>query len=359
MPANKTPDQCTVSELRDFVAARGGKISGRKPELVNTVKSWQFIEAQVSKPYIDRNPNPNGILYAKIDTSGTRPIGEILDDLHEKVSASDGTDIHSLIRDSHLYYEQGLFDDKYDNISRVAPETKESFIYLTYAHIGSSVKEKNIGDSLRRCWYENETAYHGIALLPDEHKVIIMSKAHASMARDEKTRKETEEGEPPKKMQYLVLMELHYRPTNKTEDGHNLGIFTRIDRSYCGGCVAGSGSCRHRSERLWYQFHHWTPDRLGIDRPSTLGVCSWALGGKALNCDVCQNIHKQQLVKYEPTLSGQRAKLERGAKRDCTEGISCNYEVHMSDKKRKPLLKQFEYERTKPLWDLLRKQSSD
>ena len=265
LPENKTPSECTVSILRDFIAARGGKISGRKEELVALVDTYQFIEKQVPKVFVDRNPNPNGILYAKIDTSGKQSIGAILGQLHSKVAAIDDAGIRSLVQDVHGYYQQGLFDDKYDNIARVAPELKEGFIYNTFSHIGSSIREKNIGDALKRCFYENKTSYHGMALLPDLGKAFILSKAQASMARDEKTRNDTDEGEPPEKQQYLVIMELIYKPSDEIEDIHSLGVFVRMGRSYCVRCIAGQGSCHHRSERLWYQYHHWTEDRLGID----------------------------------------------------------------------------------------------
>ena len=73
------------------------------------------------------------------------------------------------------------------------------------------------------------------------------------MAKDEKTRNKSDDGET-KKMEYLLMMELEYAATNEVKDGHSLGIFTKLGRSYCTACVAGQGACRHRPERLWYQF---------------------------------------------------------------------------------------------------------
>jgi len=199
-----------------------------------------------------------------------------------------------------------------------------------------------------------------MALLPDLGKAFILSKAQVLMARDEKTRNDTDEGEPPEKQQYLVIMELIYKPSDEIEDGHSLGVFVRMGRSYCVRCIAGQGSCRHRSERLWYQYHHWTEDRLGIDRPSTLGVCGWAPGGKALVCEVRQPIHAQQAVKHELTISEQKKKMERGVKRDATEGRSCDYQLHYSDKKRKPSSSdQFSWARTSTFWGLLRGQAEE
>jgi hypothetical protein len=161
------------------------------------------------------------------------------------------------------------------------------------------------------------------------------------MARDEATRNKTDEGQPAMKTEYLVIMELYYNPTDEMEDKHDLGVFVRMGRSYCGNCVAGLGYCRHRPERLWYQFHHWTEERYGIDRPSTLGICSWASGGKALNSDLRQKISEQQAVKYERSMEAQKQKMERNAKRDCTEGTSADYDLHLNWKKKKPSVKQF------------------
>ena len=172
LPANKTANQCTMPILRDFVGARGGKMTGNKNELVLAVKRYQLIEEEVTRTFVDRNPNPNGILYAKVDTSGTKSIGQQLDDLLVAVGGSSNdvnADIKSLVQDTHRYYSEGLFDDKYDNISRVAPELKEGVIYKQYANIGSSITQKNIGDALRRCWYGADTTYHAMAhIIVDE-----------------------------------------------------------------------------------------------------------------------------------------------------------------------------------------------
>lgn len=356
LPDGKAADNCHVPELRDFVAARGGKISMARDDLVSAVKCYQFIEQQVPKAYVDRNPDPNGLLYTTISTSCTRSIEQILHDLNAATGRMTGHQgVAGLIRETFEHYHNGLFEDRYDNIARVAPELKEDFIYRQFGHIGASICEKNIGDALKRCFYDNETSYHAIAFVPNTNKVIILSKAHASMARDEKTRSKTDDGQPPKKNEYLLMMELFYKKSDEIELGHSLGVFTTMGRSYCTSCIAGLGNCRHRSERLWYQYHHWTPERLGIDRPSTLLACSWAPGGKALVCDVRAKIHEQQTVKMEATIKGQTAKLERGVKRDCTEGRSCDYEVHLNIKKRGPQPGRFTKERTRQLFELLRK----
>ena len=357
LPRNKSVEQCNVSELRDFVAARGGKISLNKPELVETSKSYSFLEAQVPKQYVDRCPDPNGTLYASVSTSCTRSVRSILSELKTTFdSTTDAPAIRDLVADAHRLLELNLFDEKYDNISRVAPELKEGLIYKTFGHIGSSITEKNIGDALTRCWYKKEATYHALAFVPDAHRVMIVSKAIASMKRDEKTRNKTDEGEAPKKQEYLLIMELEYVPTDQHSHGHALGVFTKVLRAYCTSCVAGQGSCRHIAERLWYQYHYWTPDRLGIDRPCTLDKCSWAPGSKALKSDVRMKIHEQQTVKFMPSLKAQNEKTQRGVKRDCTEGIDGNYQLYVSAAKQRHRSGRFTRERCAPLFKLLREQ---
>ena len=356
LPAGKTFQECSVAQLRDHIAARGGKISHmNKPELIRTSKTWKFLEEEVKVQHVDRNPNKNGIVHTNIDTSVTRPFGVILSELNQSFLRQGSTNEHAnLVADAHRLFVGGFVDDKYDNIARIAPELPEGLIYKEFGNIGQNVKEKNIGDALRRCFYQNETSYHGIAFVPDHNRVITYSKAMASMSRDEKTRNMTKEGEASKKKEYLLLMEMEYKKTNEMHDAHDLGVFVKLRRACCTACVAGQGSCRHRSERLWYQFHHWTEERLGIDRPCTLDACGWAPGGKTLKCDVRLNISDQQTVKHERTLLGMKEKLERGAKRDCTEGRSSEYQLYLCADKQKYTSGRFTKERCKTLFDLLR-----
>ena len=354
LPAGKTVDQCIVAELRDFIAARGGGITMNRPELVRTAKQYQFLEKQVRKNYVDRHADPNSELFAKFDTSGTRFVGDVLADV-DRVYSRGKHWAKKLVGEAHHLFKEGMFDHQFDNIARVAPELKESLIYRESGHVGQSKTQKSIGDAFKRCLEQSKASYHGIAFVPDTNRVIILSKAHASMKTDGKTRDQTEEGERPEKEEYLVLLDLTYDPTEMMEHGHDLGVFVKLNASFCTACVAGQGLCRHRAERLWYQFHYWTEDRLGIDRPCTLGVCGWAPGGKATNSSVRQKIFEQQTVKYAKTFEEQKAKMERGAKRDCTEGHCSKYQLYPNAKKQRPAPGRFRKERVMPLMKLLQK----
>ncbi|KAL7537896.1 hypothetical protein ACHAXR_008146 [Thalassiosira sp. AJA248-18] len=217
LPAHRQKiDDCNTTELRKYIAARDGKIQGNRAALLREAKAYEYMEKQVPKRYVDRNPNPN-----------------------------------------------------------------------------------------------------------------------ASMNSDEKAKEKTDNN-MPKKKEYLVILELGYKPTCEMTDCHDLGIFEVLKRSYCTACVAGQADCRHKAERLWYQYHHWTEERLGIDKPPTLDACSWSAGGTALCCDVEKPLHSQQTVSLERTLDKQIAKIQRGIKRNCTEGHSAEYQVHRCTRKQKP-----------------------
>jgi len=56
--------------------------------------------------------------------------------------------------------------------------------------------------------------------VPDTDRVIILSKAHASMKSDEKTRCKDKE-QATKKREYLVMMELYSDKTSEYDAGQN------------------------------------------------------------------------------------------------------------------------------------------
>ena len=248
-----------------------------------------------------------------------------------------------------------MFDDKYDNIARTAPELKAGTIYKAFCNVGSSEKQKNIGDALNRCFYAKESTYHALAFVPESKRCIILSKNVASMKTDDKTRGEAVDG-GCLRQQYMVIFELEYEATTHVEDSHDLGVFTRLLRHYCGECPAGQGLCRHLAERMWFQYHHWTDERHGIERPSTIDSCSWAPGKTALVADFRAKIYEQQAVKMDKTIDEQEAKMNRGVKRNCTEGQSGSYCVYKSKAKIGPHPNRFTAERCAFLFDLIRNQ---
>ena len=60
-----------------------------KPELIKFAKYYQLVEKEVRVTLVDRNPAPNGMLYSNVDTSGTKEIGPMLDDLLQVVGDED------------------------------------------------------------------------------------------------------------------------------------------------------------------------------------------------------------------------------------------------------------------------------
>ena len=107
MPAGKPGEQCTVPQLCDIIGARGGKLALNKKDLVSTVKQYYFLKREVSKTYVDRNPNHNVSTYADVDTNSTRSIGTILTDLNAKSSiCADAIAFRGLIEDTHRAFYQ-------------------------------------------------------------------------------------------------------------------------------------------------------------------------------------------------------------------------------------------------------------
>ena len=112
-------------------------------------------------------------------------------------------------------------------MSRVAPELLQNFTCRTFSHIGQSIEEKIIGDVLTRCLYQIETIHHAISFMANTKSVVALSKAHASMNRDEKTRQHAGTVKAQKKY-HVLIMELECKSTNSHKDRHDLGVFTKL-----------------------------------------------------------------------------------------------------------------------------------
>ena len=83
-------------------------------------------------------------------------------------------------------------------------------------------------------------------------------------------------------------------------------------------------------------------------------MCSWSSGGKVLVSDVRKKIYEQQAVKHTRSIKDQIEKMERAAKRNCTEGISCDYQVHRNIKKQGAQPLRFTKARCEELFRLIR-----
>ena len=331
LPKEVIRDNC-CDDLRDFVGAHGGNVTGRKADLEVTASDYQFMEKEVPWPLVDRAPAKTGSLFVKIDTSSTRDVGKILDSILSHCDQFD-SNTKELVELTHQLFNTNQFDSLHDNIAKIAPELKVGLIHRTSSNVGSNIESKNDGGAFARCLHTKSIVFHAMAFVPDKHNVILISKIQASMKKDEKTREKTAEGEAPDYQTYLVINELKFVETNNLTDKHALGVFTEVVRSYCfGDCVAGEGDCIHKMIQLWIQFHHWTDERLGIDRPPTLDNCSWG-AGKPLESGVTKMLHEQQCVKHCMSVEEQISKNERGSKRACTEGVSAVYKVYASKAK--------------------------
>ena len=149
-----------------------------KRDLIAAAKQYRFIEDGVSRSYIDQNPDRDGTMFASVSTSCTRPVSDILTEIDQTfATTTDASDARALVAETHRLLSQGEFEESYDNISRVAPELKASFIYRAFGHIGQSIEDKNIGDALNRCFYGQEKCYHALGFVPGSNRATISCKA--------------------------------------------------------------------------------------------------------------------------------------------------------------------------------------
>jgi len=336
LPEGKTIDTMNCSELRDFLSARGGTVDLVLDEMKILAKQYQLMENEVPRKYFDRRRDLTSSLYRQIDTGVKVPIGSILEKLAADPSYNNEPDLKDLFRLTLDLHRRGEFDDSYSNIARFSPELPEAVIYRTFGKIGGSTEQKSIGDALSRCQSLNDAPYHALAMVPEQNKAVLLAKAVASMGKDEKTRRDTEDGNKPKWKEYLVILELEYQRTSEISDKHNLGRFNKLLRHICvGGCVAGRGLCRHKAEKMWFQFFHWTEERRGVERPPTLDACPWSPGGKPREDRVTAGLAALENKKMPRTLEEGKEKLERNAMRNCTEGLSAKHQPHVSSVKQK------------------------
>ena len=108
-----------------------------------TVAQYRFLEEEVLKIYAVQNPNPNSLIHAYTNTSSTRSICAILTELNAKCSTcANTTEFQSLIEDAHSAFNQGLFNNQHDNISKAASELKAELIYKEMTHVRFSIEFK-------------------------------------------------------------------------------------------------------------------------------------------------------------------------------------------------------------------------
>ena len=132
-----------MNELKAMVIARGGNLTSEgkamvKEELQVLVRAFLSVEKENTKHtvYFDRSRNNNGI-FANIDTSERKTIGQILDSLsHPEPS------LQNFFGDLRKLNEEGKFIDDFTTISLQAPEVPEEFIQQSFIHVGESKTQK-------------------------------------------------------------------------------------------------------------------------------------------------------------------------------------------------------------------------
>jgi len=198
-------------------------------------------------------------------------------------------------------YDDKMFSEDADDIILHAPEMRAELVDLLFSHLGGAGEKKCVRESFEKSCYLDGVIYHAMATLPDG-RVFLVSKQRASLSKDEKTRNQTDKGEKPLLVEYLVLMELGREETTAEDHGHNLGFLVSIKRSWC-PCSAGRGSCVHRGMALWTQLHHWGPDR-PTDKPCAASLCGWSQGCRKRQFRITRPVPEctfEQIEKDKPT----------------------------------------------------------
>jgi hypothetical protein len=313
---SKSPEACGVAELRLFITARGGTSSGvLKADLVAIVMAYLELEKEVPPILVDRSEG-SGLMLAKIETKhGTDPratIRGLMADggVQKSVDPFPLAEFLGLVDDQ---YKSDNFSDDQDDIITAAPEMHAGVINYLYAPLGGGAEMKSMRDSLSKSCEQNGIIYHAMALLDDT--VLLVTKQAASLRKDQTTRKETEAGEKPLPDEYLVILELGYEKTTVESHGHELGVITKVLRSWC-PCTAGRSLCVHRGMALWSQLHHWDDDR-PTDKPCTASLCGWVRGSKKRCYNVVGTV---SALTFEQIDAGRPKKQARACHESKPEG---------------------------------------
>jgi len=271
LPTNRSSVyDCTGSELKPMVLARGGSVTSHAGQLIGVdelkkvAAGYLALEKEVPsrKVFYDRNPQTNGI-FTNIDTKHGSNVSYVLAQVIASGEFS-GTHIQTFLKDVQKVHQAGKFTSDTDKIILEAPELTSAVIQRTFVHAGYSKQEKKLGTAYQRALDTSELTYHANADVIDKEANVrylyIISKAKASYRKAEKTRKKTDAGEKPLSIEYLNLLRCIVEPTTESSHGHTLGIVTCVDMAYCFFCKAGgTGRCLHISESLFIQLLHWGP----------------------------------------------------------------------------------------------------
>ena len=318
----RPPEQCDVLTLRDFITARSGTSSGLfKRDLVMIASAYLEVEKEVEPFLVDRT-DVSGLMLSKLDSLSGKDarviIAAFLEDPGVRASL-DPFPLQPFLMEFKQKYDDKLFSEDPDDIVLHAPEMRAELVDLLYSHLGGAGEKKCVRESFEKSCELDGVIYHAMAILPDG-RVFLVSKQRASLSKDEKTRNQTDKGEKPLPVEYLVLMELGWQETTAEHHGHNLGILVSIMRSWC-PCTAGRGSCVHRGMALWTQLHHWGPDR-PTDKPCTASLCGWSKGSRKRQFRITRPVSEctfEQIDKDKPT------KQHRGCRE--AEDAGSHYEV--------------------------------
>lgn len=211
----------------------------RLRKLVECYEFFEQEEAPCHQVYFDRNPATSG-LFSKIDTNHGASVPSIVSKLVTDPGFI-GHPLRGFFETVDELLRKKKFTDDFDKIALEAPELPEDVVYSSFAHIGYSTSQKNVGTSLQRILDLDEVVYHAMADVREGpyRFLYLLSKQQASYKHDENTCKQMDVGEKPLKREYLVMMKCLVQPTTISSEGHVLGKITGLRDAYCVLCKAG------------------------------------------------------------------------------------------------------------------------
>lgn len=356
-------DDCLKAEVKKMLISRGASVMGKDgkelgvDDLRARLKRFLFVEKERPSQTVYFNRTDSNGIFSKIDTGHKQSIERILRNL-ARSHAHTNSGLVEFFSEVESLHTNGRFIDDFDTIAAESPEIDPNTICEEFIHIGHEKRSKSIRNALKRVVEMNDLLYHAVAWREDRRSFFILSKQQASQRHDQKTRTMTGAGERPLRQEYLVMMEMQVQPTDKEKDGHTLGVFVRVRRSYCALCTAGYGLCYHRGMALWTQYNHWGEGR-PTPKPTTISACPWIPGSRGeRSCKVTEeatNLMIEKLPDFPEEYDGLEDNTRR--KRNMHYGHSARYDVYGGNAEKRAQLSDPAYvspDRTKLLFQCLR-----
>ena len=269
------------TKLRAVIAARGGTVTHKKPELLAIVRAMKKLEDEYEPMVID--PSAGCYLPSMSFKTTLSPFTEIRKLLDSNEIANDRRNhwVKYILTKAFECYEKGIVMEDMEEISEKSAYMESDFVRQYYTSVGYHEQgndKKCLKDSYSKHMEQisdvnGPTRYHGYAVISETLHLLLTTQS-ASFGKDESTRRKKERGQKPDAKQYLSILLLEVEPTSQENgDLHGFGKVVRVVGAWC-ACKSGQGKCVHDGMALRDQIRLW-----GSDCPdesiSTAGPNKW------------------------------------------------------------------------------------